>query len=214
LRLSALVVVLVLLVDQCVKFWVKLSFTYTESVKVFDWFYLYFIENEGMAFGMTLGGESGKLILSIFRIIAVFAIAWYLRLIIKQKANRGLIICLSLILAGALGNIVDSVLYGKIFSASTTAQVAQLFPESGGYAGWLHGRVVDMFYFPLYEGYLPDWIPLWGGDYFIFFRPIFNVADSAISIGVIAILLLQKKFFPDNKKENKSELNTAENKMG
>lgn len=190
-----LVVAVVLLLDQCIKFWIKLNFTYNESKRIFEWLYLYFIENEGMAFGMSLGGESGKLILSLFRIIAVIAIGYYLVRIVKQDAHPGFIISISLIFAGALGNIIDSVFYGKIFSASTTLHPALLFPEEGGYANWLHGRVVDMFYFPLYEGFLPKWIPFWGGDYFIFFRPIFNIADASITTGVLLIILFQKIFF-------------------
>lgn len=197
----ALVVSLVLLLDQGIKFWIKLHFTYNESERILGWLYLYFIENEGMAFGMSLGGDSGKLILSIFRIIAVVAIGYYLVRVVKQKAHPGFIISISLIFAGALGNILDSVFYGKIFSASTTLQPAVLFPAGGGYANWLHGRVVDMFYFPLYEGFLPKWVPFWGGDYFIFFRPIFNIADASITTGVLLIILFQKKFFRDNKRK-------------
>jgi len=192
---------LVLLLDQGIKFWIKMHFTYNESRRIFGWLYLYFIENEGMAFGMSLGGDSGKLILSVFRIIAVVAIGYYLIRVVNQKAHPGFIVSISLIFAGALGNILDSVFYGKIFSASTTLQPAVLFPAGGGYANWLHGRVVDMFYFPLYEGFLPKWIPFWGGDYFIFFRPIFNIADASITTGVLLIILFQKKFFRENKRK-------------
>ena len=194
----AIVVSVVLLLDQSIKFWVTLSFTYNESRRVFSWFYLYFIENEGMAFGMSLGGDSGKLLLSLFRILAVTGIGYYLMRIVNEKAHPGFIISMSLIFAGALGNIIDSVFYGKFFSASSVKIASVLFPAEGGYAGWLHGRVVDMFYFPLYEGFLPNWIPVYGGDYFIFFRPIFNVADASITTGVFLIILFQKRFFRRN----------------
>ena len=195
----ALIVFFVLLIDQSFKFWIKLTFTYNESRKIFDWCYLYFIENEGAAFGMSLGGESGKLILSLFRIIAVIGISYYLVKVINEKAHLGFIAALSLILAGALGNILDSVYYGVIFSESTQSTVATLFPPGGGYEKWLHGRVVDMLYFPLYEGFLPHWVPIWGGDYFIFFRPIFNIADASITTGVLMIVLFQKVFFKEEK---------------
>lgn len=194
-----LVVLAVLALDQTLKFWVKLHFTYTESVKVFNWFYLYFIENEGMAFGMSLGGDSGKLMLSLFRLIAVFVIGYYLVKLVRQNAHPGFITSIALIMAGAMGNILDSVFYGRLFSESTPDKIANLFPPGGGYEAWLHGRVVDMLYFPVYEGFLPNWIPLWGGEYFIFFRPIFNIADASISIGVILIILFQKRFFKEKK---------------
>ncbi len=196
-----IVILLVLALDQSLKFWIKLHFLYTESRRVTNWFYLYFIENEGMAFGMSLGGENGKLLLSLFRLLAVGVIGYYLVRLVKQRAHPGFIVSISLIMAGAIGNILDSVFYGKIFSESTPQKIATLFPEEGGYAGWLHGRVVDMLYFPVYEGFLPSWIPFWGGDYFIFFRPIFNIADAAITTGVILIVLFQRQFFREPKKE-------------
>ncbi|MFI5134526.1 MAG: lipoprotein signal peptidase, partial [Chitinophagales bacterium] len=188
-------IVLVLAFDQCLKFWIKLDFTYNESKRIFSWFYLYFIENEGMAFGMTWGGEAGKLMLSLFRLLAVVLIGIYLVNIINKKAHPGFITSMSLIFAGALGNIIDSVFYGTIFSASTASSPAVLFPSEGGYAALLHGRVVDMLYFPLFEGFLPKWLPVYGGDYFIFFRPIFNIADASITCGVLMIILFQKRFF-------------------
>lgn len=151
-----------------------------EEIPVFgNWFIIHFTENNGMAFGMELGVSYGKLLLSLFRIIAVSGIAYYLYTLIRDKAHQGYISCISLIFAGAIGNIVDSVFYGKIF----------------GYESWLHGRVVDMFYFPIVQGTYPAWFPIWGGEYFEFFRPVFNFADSSISIGVFLIIIFQKRFF-------------------
>jgi signal peptidase II len=200
----AIVILSVLIFDQALKFWVKLNFMYTESLRITDWFYLYFIENEGMAFGWSLGGEWGKLTLSLFRLLAVFLIGYYLVRLVKQKSHAGFITSISLIMAGAIGNILDSVFYGKLFSASTPQQLAVFMPEGGGYATWLHGRVVDMFYFPLYEGFIPPWVPIWGGEFLIFFRPIFNVADASITTGVFLIILFQKQFFKQPDKQVKA----------
>ncbi|MFT5337226.1 MAG: signal peptidase II [Luteibaculaceae bacterium] len=168
---------------------------YNQAVSVFgQWFYIRFIENPGMAFGMEFGGEWGKLALSILRIVAVIAIAWYINNLIKKGAKKGLIICLSLILAGAIGNILDSMFYGLLFSNSTPFELAQFMPAGGGYASFLQGRVVDMLYFPLFEGNFPDWLPFWGGQHYLFFSPIFNIADSAISIGVVLLIIFQKRY--------------------
>lgn len=188
------------MIDQTLKFWVKLHFAYTESLRLTNWFYVYFIENEGMAFGWSLGGTSGKLILSVFRLAAVMLIGYYLVRLVKQKAHPGFITAISFIMAGALGNILDSVFYGLIFTSSTPQHVATLFSPEGGYAGWLQGRVVDMLYFPLYEGFIPEWVPVWGGEYIIFFRPIFNIADASITTGVLLILLFQRRFFKSKPK--------------
>ena len=160
------------------------------------WFILHFTENVGMAFGMEFGGEMGKLALSVFRIIAVMAIGWYLFSIIKKGAENIVIIAISLVFAGALGNIIDSTFYGIIFNDSY-GHVANLFPEEGGYSSLLQGRVVDMFYFPLIEGVFPEWLPIWGGNRFLFFNAIFNVADSAITIGMALVILFQKKFLKE-----------------
>jgi signal peptidase II len=160
-----------------------------------NWFIIHFTENEGMAFGMRFGGDFGKLILSIFRIIAIITIGWYLIKITKRKENPGLIISMSLIFAGALGNIIDSAFYGIIFGESKFHEVAMLFPADGGYATFLHGKVVDMLYFPVLTGYYPEWFPFWGGQDFIFFRPVFNIADSSITTGVLILIFFQKKFF-------------------
>ena len=170
--------------------------TLGEEINVLgNWFIIHFTENEGMAFGMRFGGDSGKLILSIFRIIAIIAIGWYLLKITKRKENPGLIFSMSLIFAGALGNIIDSAFYGMIFSESKFHDVAVLFPPEGGYSSFLHGKVVDMLYFPVLKGFYPQWFPFWGGQDFIFFRPVFNIADSSITTGVLILIFFQKKFF-------------------
>lgn len=185
------IVILLLLLDQILKIWIKTHLELHESIKITSWFYLYFTENPGMAFGIEV---IGKLFLSIFRIVAVGFIGYYLYSLVKKNYPFGFIACVSLILAGAIGNIIDSVFYGVIFDHSF-GQVATLFPEGGGYAGWLHGKVVDMFYFPLIETTRPDWLPIWGGQEFIFFRPIFNLADSAICVGVFLLLLFYRNTF-------------------
>lgn len=160
-----------------------------------NWFIIHFTENPGMAFGMQIGGNYGKLLLSVFRIAAILGIIYYLYIVTRKKVSNGLIISLSLVLAGAIGNMIDSAFYGMIFSSSNYFEVAPLFPEGGGYAPFLHGRVVDMFYFPVIQGSYPAWIPVWGGSEFIFFRPVFNVADSSITIGVLLMVFFQKQFF-------------------
>ena len=185
------ILILLLLLDQILKIWIKTHVELHESIKITSWFYLYFTENPGMAFGIEV---IGKLFLSIFRIVAVGFIGYYLYSLVKKNYPFGFIACVSLILAGAIGNIIDSVFYGVIFDHSF-GQVATLFPEGGGYAGWLHGKVVDMFYFPLIETTWPDWLPIWGGQEFIFFRPIFNLADSAICVGVFLLLLFYRNTF-------------------
>ncbi len=200
---SLVIIFLILITDQVFKIWIKTSMSLGDEIVVFkDWFILHFVENNGMAFGFEFAGEYGKVFLSVFRVFAVVAIGWYLFKLAKQKEIPfGFIVSISFIFAGAIGNIIDSLFYGLIFNNSF-GQVATLFPESGGYASFLHGRVVDMFYFPLIQGRYPDWFPVWGGDPFIFFRPVFNIADSAITVGIFSILLFYRRYF--NKPEEKS----------
>lgn len=188
---------LVLLADQLLKVWVKLHFTIGQHIPAdpTGWYFLHFIENDGMAFGMKFGGQMGKLMLTLFRIVAVLGIGWYLRGIIKLKAKSGLILCVSLVFAGALGNILDSTFYGVLFSRSTSIDVATFLPMEGGYAPLLHGWVVDMFYFPIWQGHFPNWLPYWGGEEFEFFRPVFNLADAAITVGILWLILFQRNEF-------------------
>lgn len=207
-RTIAAIIALIIIADQAFKIYIKTHYYQGEFHYVLgDWFQLYFIENEGMAYGMKFGGEWGKMLLTLFRLAAVIFGVFYIRKIIKKNYHPGFILCVGLIFAGALGNLIDSMFYGLIFEASNpiTLNVAQIFPEQG-YAGFLHGNVVDMLYFPIIKDVtLPEWLPIWGGDEFIFFRPIFNIADAAISTGIIAILVFQKKFFKseEKKKNNK-----------
>lgn len=162
-----------------------------------EWFFIHFTENNGMAFGLEFAGDYGKLFLTLFRIAAVMGLLYYLYYLIKKNAHIGLIISIAFLFSGALGNIVDSVFYGVVFSDSYH-QIAQIFPTQGGYANWFHGRVVDMLYFPLFTGYIPDWFPLWGGEHFLFFRPVFNIADACITIGISLIVVFQKRFYPES----------------
>jgi len=163
-----------------------------------NWFIIHFTENNGMAFGMEFEGNYGKLFLSTFRIIAVFSLGYYIYHLSRKKAPTGLLISFALIFAGAVGNIIDSAFYGMLFNESSN-QIASFLPQEGGYSSFLHGKVVDMFYFPLIEGHFPSWFPIWGSEEFIFFRPVFNFADASISIGVFIILINQKKFFKPSK---------------
>lgn len=184
-----ILIFLVLLADQLVKTWVKTHMYLGQEFNILGkWAIIHFTENNGMAFGMEFGGEFGKLALSLFRIAAVGGIGYGLHYLIKHKYHRGLILNVALIFSGALGNIIDSVFYGKIY----------------GYENWFHGRVVDMFYFPIAQGHFPTWFPIWGGEEFIFFRPVFNLADAAISVGVVLILIFQKNYFKDDVKDDVS----------
>lgn len=204
-KLPFITVFLVLFIDQFIKLYIKSHFPIGEVTRVFgDWFRITFTENPGMAFGMEFGGNYGKLALSLFRIVAVIFGVFYIKKLVKDEEHKGFIVCVSLVLAGALGNILDSAFYGLFFDRGMTfdshedtwlaySGVAEF--SSHGYTGFLHGHVVDMFYFPIYQGTLPNWIPIWGGEEFEFFSAIFNFADAAISVGVVFILLFQKKFF-------------------
>lgn len=195
---AVLLIVVVLVLDQVVKIHIKTSMTIGQSIPVLgNWFQIRFIENPGMAFGLDIPGRWGKPVLTIFRILAVGGIGWYLGQLIKKQVSTGLILCVALIMAGAAGNIIDSLFYGLIFNESSYFTIASLFPEQGGYAPFLYGKVVDMLYFPVVQGHFPGWFPFKAGEEFIFFRPIFNLADSAISVGIIIILLFQKRFFKE-----------------
>lgn len=181
-----LIILGILLVDQVLKTWIKTNMFLGQEFIIFPWFIIHFTENNGMAFGLEFAGQYGKLFLTVFRIIAVIGIGYGLHYIIKHNYHKGLILCVSLILAGAIGNIIDSVFYGVIYD----------------YAPLLYGRVVDMFYFPVIQGTYPSWFPFWAGDEFIFFRPVFNIADAAISVGVITILIFQKQYFKEEEEDN------------
>ena len=195
LKKSILIVFLILFIDQFVKIWIKTHMTLGQEIFVAgNWFIIHFTENEGMAFGMRFGGNWGKLILSLFRIVAVGAIGWYVLKLIKEQADNLFIICMSFIFAGAVGNILDSAFYGLMFNESYF-NVATMFPKGGGYAAFLHGKVVDMLYFPIIETRFPAWLPIMGGKDFTFFSPVFNIADSSITIGVAMLIIFQKRFF-------------------
>lgn len=199
-RSAVILVVLIVTLDQTVKFWVKTHMYIGQEYDIIGhWFRIQFIQNEGMAYGISFGAAAGKVFLTLLRLAAVIIGFIILKRLAIKRYPKGLMICGALIIAGALGNLIDSMFYGLIFSASTTTQIAQFLPSGRGYAGFLHGKVVDMFYFPIYRGMLPDWIPFRGGEPFEFFQYVFNVSDASISVGVIAILIFQKRFF---KKQN------------
>ena len=192
--IATAVISIILIVDQLSKYWVKTTMYLGQEINIAGyWFYIHFTENNGMAFGMEFAGEYGKLFLTLFRVLAVSGIMYYLVKIIKEGAHIGFIISVALIFSGALGNIIDSVFYGVIFNDSYH-QIASVFPAEGGYSSLFHGKVVDMLYFPLFSGHYPEWFPVIGGDPFLFFRPVFNVADTSISFGVGLIVLFQNKF--------------------
>ncbi len=213
-KIPLLTIFTILFIDQFIKIYIKLNYPLGEVGRAADWCVIHFTENPGMAFGFEFGGDYGKIILSVFRILACVGGAFYIRHIIKEKEHVGFVFSVSLILAGAMGNIFDSVFYGVFFGESDEFNVAKFMPHGGGYAGVLHGKVVDMFYFPIWNGTFPNWLPIWGGEEFQFFRPIFNFADAAISGGVGLIILFQKKFTKkevavENKEQN--SLNENEN---
>ena len=192
LKKSLLLISFVLILDQLLKVLIKTNMMIGQEIHFFDWFIIHFTENKGMAFGLEFGGKLGKYLLSIFRILAIVVISVFLLKLINNQVKKGIIYSISLVLAGAIGNMIDSAFYGMIFSESY-GQIATVF--EGGYSSFLQGKVVDMFYFPLINGYFPKWLPFVGGNHFIFFRPIFNIADAAISTGVINILIFHRSFF-------------------
>lgn len=203
LRKVILIIAAIIVVDQALKIWIKTNYPigHVTDVMGLSWFKLYFIENKGMAWGWEFGGDWGKMLLTLFRLAAVIFGTWYLSRIVKHKYSRGFIICAALIYAGALGNLLDSMFYGLIFEESSYTHVANIFPAHG-YAGFLHGRVVDMLYFPIIRNaHFPSWFPFFGGDEFEFFSPIFNIADASISVGVITLLVFQKRFFKKHHEE-------------
>ena len=218
-KIPLITILSVLFVDQFIKIYIKLNFPLGEVTKFADWCIIHFTENPGMAFGFEFGGEIGKLTLSIFRILACVAGIFYIRYLIKTNENAGFIFSVSLILAGAMGNILDSAFYGLIFDKGTTfnPEYNEYLPYDGiaqfsgkGYAKSMYGCVVDMFYFPIVDGHFPSWIPIWGGEDFQFFRPIFNFADAAISGGVIIIIIFQKKFSSKPAIHNEEEVVISE----
>ena len=202
LKKSALIIIIVLLIDQISKIYIKTNFKLQESIEVFSWFKIFFIENEGMAWGTRISDfipgisdRTGKAALTIFRIVAIFGIGYWLYDATRNKASKILIWAIALIFAGAFGNIIDSVFYGVLFNDSYL-EVATFIPEGGSYDTFLHGKVVDMLYFPLFQVDLPEWFPVGGGKRFNFFEPVFNVADMAISTGFIMLIVFNKKAFP------------------
>lgn len=198
---AILVVVLVVLIDQITKILVKTNMFIGEVIPITSWFEIQFIENPGMAFGMEVGS---KLFLTLFRIVAICFIGYYLYYLVKNKYARGYIACIALIWAGAFGNIIDCVFYGEIFSASYPGHVASFVPIGEGYDTWLHGKVVDMLHFPLFTGTFPEWFPKWGGEEFEFFAPVFNIADSAITVGIFVLILFYRKTLNDSLEKKKA----------
>lgn len=189
-RLAILIVVGAIVIDQIIKIWVKTSMILHESIRVTDWFFISFIENNGMAYGMQIGS---KLALSLFRVVAIGLLVWYICKQVRLKNKTGYIVCLSMVLAGAIGNLIDCMFYGLVFNASSPAYTSYFVPFGTGYAPFLMGKVVDMFYFPLIVTTWPDWVPVWGGEEFVFFSPVFNFADACISVGVVLLLLFYRK---------------------
>jgi len=195
LKKATLVITLILLIDQVSKIYIKTHFMLGEEIRIFDWFRILFVENEGMAWGAKIPGSYGKLALTLFRLAAICGIGYWLWDSVQKNSPKLLTFCIALIFSGALGNIIDSVCYGIIFDDSNK-HLATFLPEAGGYSSLFHGKVVDMLYFPLWKGYLPEWMPFWGGEYFTFFEPVFNIADAAITIAVLLLIAYNKHVFP------------------
>lgn len=204
--LVLLIVVVVLLVDQLIKIWVKTNMTLHEQIEILSWFKIVFIENNGMAYGMEIGS---KLVLSLFRVVAISALTYYMVGLVKRQVRWGYLVCLSMILAGAVGNLIDSMFYGLIFNASSEFYTSYFVPFGTGYAPFLMGKVVDMFYFPLIVTTWPDWVPVVGGNPYVFFSPVFNFADSSISVGVVLLLLFYRKEISEISFKKKSDANEA-----
>lgn len=217
LKKASIIVVLILLIDQISKIYIKTHFQLNEDITVFSWLKIAFVENDGMAWGTKLSDlftfisdKSAKLFLTLFRIVALTGIAFWLVDVTKNKRSKTLIFAIAIIFAGALGNIIDSVFYGVLFNDSAF-EVAQFLPETGGYADVFHGKVVDMLHFPIWNGILPEWLPFFGGKYFSFFDPVFNVADVAISTGIGILIVFNKKAFNDNSKTETPHLESHNN---
>ena len=202
--MAVAIVIAILLVDQIIKIWVKTHMTLHEQIEVFSWFKIVFIENNGMAYGMEIGS---KLVLSLFRVIAISVLGYYIAQQVRKKARWGYIVCLSMVMAGAAGNIFDSMFYGLVFNASSEFYTSYFVPFGTGYAPFLMGKVVDMFYFPLIVTTWPDWMPMVGGSQFVFFSPIFNFADSAISVGVVLLILFYRKEISEISLKNETKSN-------
>ena len=189
-KLAIILVLVMLVIDQLIKIWVKTNMTLHESLRVANWFYISFIENIGMAYGMQIGS---KLVLSLFRVAAISVLGYFIWLQVRKHARTGYVVCLSMVLAGAIGNLLDCMFYGLVFTESTPYYISSLVSFGDGYAPFLMGKVVDMFYFPLIVTTWPQWVPMVGGDEFVFFSPVFNFADSCISVGVVLLLLFYRK---------------------
>lgn len=219
LKYVIFIIALIIIIDQVLKIWIKTNYHFGEATEITPWFHLHFIENPGMAWGWKFGNETGKIVLTLFRLAAVIFGTWYLGRIVKNHYHKGFIVCASLIYAGALGNLIDSMFYGMIFDKGYVFVPAMKDYQSysgiatlstDGYSSFLHGCVVDMLYFPIFDATLPKWVPLWGGEQFEFFSPIFNIADASISVGVITLLLFQKRFFKRKKpQENFATIETS-----
>jgi len=201
LKKAGIIIFLILLIDQISKFYIKTHFVLGEEIQVLDWFSILFVENEGMAWGTKIPGEYGKLALTLFRLVAIAGIGYWLWDSVRKNGSRVLILSIALIFAGASGNIIDSVFYGVIFDDSY-GHLATFMPEAGGYSSIFYGKVVDMLYFPMWKGYLPEWIPFWGGEHFTFFEPVFNIADSSIFVGVLLLFIFNKQAFPKEEEQS------------
>ena len=204
--LAALIVVGVLVVDQLIKIWVKTNMTLHEQIEILSWFKIVFIENNGMAYGMEIGS---KLVLSLFRVVAISVLGYYIIGQVKRQARWGYLVCLSMIFAGAVGNLIDSMFYGLVFNASSEFYTSYFVPFGTGYASFLMGKVVDMFYFPLIVTTWPDWVPVVGGNPYVFFSPVFNFADASISVGVVLLLLFYRKEISEISFKKKVKANEA-----